>query len=272
MIRKKKGARKGRATGRPASAPRTINPMNDYATCVEVVEINNVLPNAGYDGQFNIGSAEGFAGPQVDRFKRATILASQYKFYRATRVEYQYTPLFSTYQAGAGASVPYLYQVMNRNGEQQPTNVSGVATLSRQLLQRMGATPTKLTKQIVKSYKPNTLVGTASQHRLSNGGSLGKTEAFISWNFTPKYDEWISTEALKTSYPIMQGTGADSAIMSPPNYYGHWWYIQQDDPNELVPVCDVLVKIHFEFKDPRSLDDTRTEDMSAIAQLLPTAE
>lgn len=247
--------------------------MNDYATCVEVSETNGVLPNVAYDAQFNIGSSQGnSAGINPDRFERATILASQFKFYRATRVEYTYQPLFNTYQAGSGASVPYLYQVMNRSGEQQPT-AAGAPTLSRFQLQRMGATPEKLIKTLFKSYKPNTLVGTASSHNLATGGSLGKTSAFINWSFTPKYDEWLSTEILKGSYPLASGSpNINAAIVQPPNYYGHWFYIHQDDVNGEVPVCDILVKVHFEFKDPRSLDDTRTSAMSDIARQFPTAE
>jgi len=259
--RKKKGGRKG---GRKAPSPKAMmNPMNDYASCVEVQEINNVLPNAGYDAQFNIGSAVGGI-LAADRFQRATILASQYRFFRCSRVEYIYQPLFNTYQAGAGASVPYLYQVMNRNGEQQPTT-----PLTRLQLQRMGATPIKLTKQIVKSYKPNTLVGTASTHNLIAGDGLGKTQMAVKWSFTPKYDEWLSSELLKTTY-IAPTTPL--VIGGPANYYGHWFYVQQDDPNELVPVCDILVKTFWEFKDPSSKDDTLQAQMSGIAQLLPTGQ
>jgi len=263
--RKKKGGRKG---GRKRSSPqKSLNPMNDYATCVEVQEINNVLPNAGYSNEFSIQSASGsVTGIAADRFQRATILASQYKFYRCTRVEYTFQPLFNTFQAGAGASLPYLYTVMNRSGEQLPTT-----PLSRLQLQRMGATPVKLTKQTVKSYKPNTLQGTAASHRIQPNGGLGLSSGFVQWTFTPKYDEWQSSEILKGTY-IGPATSNDSTRLMPANYYGHWYYIQQDDPNELVPVCDILVKVHWEFKDPRSPDDKISQAMSDEARLLPTGE
>lgn len=259
--RKKKGGRRPR-TSRPSKA---MNPHMDHATCTEVVEYDNIIPNAPYDTKFSIQSVRDGATDQTTRFQRATVLASQYKLYRCTKVEYEYLPLFNTYQEGSGASVPYLYYSMNRNGEQFPT--TGV---TRATLERQGATPQKLSKKFTLAYKPNTLAGTASNHRLVLG-TANPTGGVISWTFTPKYDEWFTTEILQTT-PAVNNPGGPTitqAGFAPPEYYGHWFVVQQDGA-EAVPICDVIVKVHWEFKEPRIPSDYIEGKLADLAQLFPT--
>lgn len=262
---KKKGGRKG---GRKGKISPVMSSPSDQATCCEVVEIANITPNTVYNTAFRIDAAVDGNSPASVRFQRATILASQYKFYRCSKVEYEYLPSYNTFQDGQGTTVPYLFQVMNRNGEELPA-----APYDNAMFQRMGATPLKLTKKLMKSYKPNTLVGTAATHDIRAGGS--QSNATINWTFTPQYDTWQSTEVLELDDQGNSGGGTplNSAGLAPATYYGHWFYVKQDlDRTAEDPVCDVLVKVHWEFKGPRSLNDTRTVEMANIAALFPTGQ
>jgi len=269
-IRKKKVHNKRR---RPAKAkPRaSLNPMNDYASVTEVVEQADLLPNTVYNTAFRIDAITQNETAVSQRFMRALAVASQYKFYRCSRVEYEYIPSYNTFQDGSGTTVPYLYHVMNRTGETLPN-----APYDNAYLQRMGAMPIKLTKAIAKSYKPNTLCGTASTHDIVAGTNpTGIPGGNIRWTFTPKYDEWQSTEFLQET-PEQGSAGGVTMTQvgyAPSTYYGHYAYIKQDrDAVAEDPVCDLIVKVHWEFKDPRSLNDTRAAQLANIAQLFPTQQ
>jgi len=265
--RKKKGGRKG---GKKRSVPQAVKSSpSDQATCTEIVEIPNLSPNTVYNTAFRIDAATEDNIASSQRFMRAIILASQYKFYRCSKVEYEWLPAYNTFQDGNGTSVPYLYCVMNRNGEELP-----VGPYDNAMLQRMGSSPIKMTKAITKAYKPNTLVGTASQHDIVPATNpTGIPGGNIKWTFTPKYDEWQSTEFLQAT-PEQASAGGNtmaSAGFGPATYYGHWFYIKQDaDAVPSAEVADLLVKVHWEFKEPRSLNDTRQGKMTDIAQLFPT--
>lgn len=245
-----------------------MNPMQDHATCTEVVEQTDILSaNVPYQTEFNILGLQGNESSSV--FARASILASQYKFYRATKVEYMYVPAYNTFQDGAGFSIPYIFTVMNRNGEQLPAS-----SMTKAQIERMGATPTKFSKTLVKCYKPNTLAGTASQHKIVAGTNpTGNPGGLINWTFTPKYDEWLSSEILFTT-PGQSSAGGNtmqSAGFAPANYYGHWSYISQSGAGSDT-LGTLIIKVHWEFKEPRSLTDGPTVIMQKQAVLAPTQQ
>lgn len=242
------------------------------ATVTEVVEQKDILPNDVLNTAFRIDAVTDDDIAVSPRFQRALTVASQYKFYRCSRVEYEYLPSYNTFQDGSGTTVPYLYHVMNRSGEQLPAGA-----IDNAYLQRMGATPMKLTKSIKKSYKPNTLVGTASTHSVVAGTNpTGIPGGDIRWTFTPKYDEWQSTEFLQATPNGVISPGGpplNPAGFAPATYYGHYIYIKQDkDAVAEDPVCDLLVKVHWEFKDPRSMNDARTKQLADVAELFPTQQ
>jgi len=246
--------------------------MNDFATVTEVVEQADLMPNKVYNTAFRIDAVVDDNVESSQRFQRAITVASQYRFYRCSRVEYQYIPSYNTFQDGSGTTVPYLYHVMNRSGEELPN-----APIDNAYLQRMGATPVKMTKTIVKSYKPNTLVGTAATHDIVPGTNPGGIPGGnIRWTFTPKYDEWQSTEFLQPTPNGVESPGGiplNPAGFGPSSYYGHYFYIKQDkDAVAEDPVGDLMVKVHWQFKDPRSMNDTRTKELADVAQLFPTQQ
>lgn len=265
---KRKG---GRKAGKRKAIPQAVKSSpTDQATCTEIVEIPDLLPNNVYNTAFRIDAATEDGIASSVRFQRATILASQYKFYRCSRVEYEYLPSYNTFQDGSGTTVPYLFQVMNRNGEELPA-----APYDNAMFQRMGASPVKMTKTITKAYKPNTLVGTVSSKDIVPATNpTGIPGGNINWTFTPKYDEWQSTEFLQSTPSGVESPGGvplNPAGFGPSTYYGHWFYIKQDkDAVAEDPVADLLVRVHWEFKEPRSLNDNNQGKMAKIAELFPT--
>lgn len=266
-IFKKRVARKGgRKPRRSQNGPKhdTMNPHSDHATCTEVIENDGLPTNTLTSIQFSINSGGG------TQFQRALVLASQYKLYRATKVEYEYLPTYNTFQEGTGNSVPYLWIAMNRSGENPPPT----ASVDRQYLERMGAMPIKLTKPCKKIYKPNTLMGTMSSHTIiPKEGNTG--QILGNWSFTPKYDEWFSTEILKQAYDgarYVPLSSVNEMSASPPLYYGHYFYIQQDESVTEARVCDLVVKVHWEFKEPRSLVDAQYSTIVPVVTLFPSTQ
>lgn len=213
-----------------------MNSNNDKAHIVETIETFPFKPNQGYTGQFNIAD-----------FTRATTLAGQFRFYRAAKVEYIWEPQYTTYQAGSAAvDVPFLYYVMNRNGTEQPISV--------QSLQRMGAYPLKFYKNIIKTFKPNTLMGTLSGKQIieQSAPPTQIVTARANWTFSPTYDIWQSSEILSTTNGVQDiAIAANQVGLGPARYYGIDFICDQDMPASTdEPVGKLTIRVHWEFKEP----------------------
>jgi len=140
--RKSSGKRRGRGR-QHKKADISMSYHANKASIVETFDVFDLSGNTPYNAQFSLS-----------QFNRALVVASQYQWYRATKVEWSYEPFYDTFQDGiTPATVPQLFWQMNRSGE---NNVG-----SRADLERMGAIPKKFTKNIVIAYKP--------QHYYVNG-------------------------------------------------------------------------------------------------------
>jgi len=203
---------------------------------VESVELETLQCNTPYKGDFSIKN-----------FDRATIVASQYEFYRCTKVEYMWTALYNTFQDASGqATIPYLVWSMNRNGE----DYGGV--FDKRMLERRGAIPQKFVGVKNVSYVPNTLQGTIATHGLIPGEVM--SQAFT---YTPKKMEWFSSEVLKTSSGAP--TGPNEFTVAPPMYYGLLFIIDELSGNFTAPIGRLTIKCHWEFKQSRALDNTTND-------------
>jgi len=266
---KKKVFRPKKKTGKPAKTakgrmPKSMSPKNDMASIIEGKNDFDIEPNVVYTQQLDIRS-----------FPRALILASQFKFMRAVKVEYRILPRYNTYQEGTGITKPYLYYAFNRNGAQLPGLIGTGSTLFQ--LERMGAKPISLTKLVDLKYVPNTLVGEASSHYMNpqTTNPPNVPGGNINWSFVPKYKEWISTEFLRsTPYGLssLGGPPLNPAGFGPPTYYGMWFTVAQDGVPEEATIADAQVRVHWEFKEPASLTDVSEQNMANIAQTVPTEQ
>ena len=143
--------------------------------------------------------------------------------------------------------------------------------MTRAVLERRGAVPIKFTREIKKVYKPNTLIGVAAVHQIVAGTNPGGTPGgLINWSFTPKYDQWLSSEILLAT-PGQASAGGNtmsSAGFAPPNYYGLDFLVDQDgDAVPEVPVGKLTIKAHWSFHQPRTLTTANTNTVYAATAI-----
>lgn len=268
-------ARKHRPARRPRRGGRqSMSTTKQYATTIETVDYEDISGNSGYSAQFTLND-----------FTRSPVIASQYRWYRAKKVEWIYQPYYNTFQEGAtdtAAVIPHLMYVMNRN--QTITVESGIIT--KQLLEEMGAKPIKFTRDLTVAYKPNwcmpglTALSTTSS---STGGANGTVNYGTSLGLTT-CTKWLSTAGL--GFNPREGlfnANVPSSLNAPDNsnqiftnnpnelpvstaglnqlsqnnagdvvYNGHIFYIEQSDtikPSSF-PIGRITARVHWEFKEP----------------------
>jgi len=271
LARKPKGrkpARRGR--GRKAVS-------KQFAHCIETVDYRDVSGNVGYSATFTLND-----------FTRAPIIASQYRWYRAKKVEWIYQPFYNTFQEGSGdtaAVIPNLLWIMNRN--QAAVDNNGI--ISRGLLEQMGAKPIKFTKNYSVSYKPNWCMpglqaATSVQGANVSSPAIQVATGGVSLGMTTSTN-WLSTSGLGFAT-----LGAGAAIVNKDNqgvpiapdnssgldfvpeltsdvypqaainpnlpgsvvYNGHVFYLEQSDTltQYTHPIGRLTARVHWEFKDP----------------------
>lgn len=225
------------------------------AKIMETIEIIDLQPNSSYLNSFTLA-----------QFARASSLAPFFRWYRATKVSYQYEPLYNTFQEGTGPSVsaPYIYFLMNRTQDNHITTLNDI--------QACGARPTKLTKIIVKSYRPNWCspgLVTFGQAPQTQGAPIVQVgmynnglKAEYGWLQSPN-----SVDVAGTGVQITPSVASDQAVpggSSPPvpimsanntnqvMYNGHDVFIDQQNSPQATVVCRLTCTVHWEFKDPNN--------------------
>jgi len=215
------------------------------ATVIETIEFDDILPNEVYQYVF-----------QLAQFPRANQVAGNFAFHKAAHVEYKYEPLYNTFQDGPAAlSKPYMYTLMNRQQENEFTNIN---TQNFRAIQAAGAKAVALASTKTIKYVPNWcspgLIATTA------GGqpfSMGLQKEF-GWLATPtgstspgtgpsnnvvvrEIDPPIQNTALATL-----GNYANAVV-----YNGHLSYLDQkvaaggDTPP---PICRVTATVMWKFK------------------------
>jgi len=149
------------------------------ARIVETIEFADQKPNELFQCAFNLA-----------QFPRASQLATNFAFYKAARVTWQYEPLFNTFQDGAGAaSKPYLYVVMNRGQVSLPFNPQNPAAIpfSIKNIQATGAKPVGLSGTRKITYVPNWC-----SPGLTAVAQFTNNSFDVSMGLQPQY-KWLST-------------------------------------------------------------------------------
>lgn len=182
-LRRRRPARKLRV--RRGKRMPVIADKNQSCRIVETIEFADLSGNHAYNAVFNLGE-----------FPRASTLAPNFQWYKATHVKYTYTPLFNVFDDGAGqASKPYMYFMMNRS--QQSFNTG--THLSD--FQAAGARPLALTTTKQISYKPNWCQIANTALRTNPGIPLPDS---ASVGLTPNYG-WLATPANAVIIPSNKG-------------------------------------------------------------------
>lgn len=248
-LRKRQLAKKGRKP----RVPRGVRGTNDFgqmARIKETVAYIDVLPNTGYNFNFNLS-----------QFRRALQLAPNFKWYKCTRVEWQIEPLYNTFQdgnAGTEITVPYVYMTMNRTQDRTGISLDDI--------QAMGAKPQKLVGKKTIAYRPNWCSpGLNTYANVLVSTPTGTTNAITRFTNTGLKAEygWLASPVQINSPPsdpngpkyivpsLPFGTGQDDMNAVNTNqvvYNGHTLWIEQ--LNNEQRVARITATVHWSFKDP----------------------
>lgn len=243
---RRRRARKGKGNRRSRTKARKPSQM---ARIVETIEFNKLSPNNMLNCSFTI-----------NQFERARTLATNFRWYKPTKVVWTLEPQYNVFQGASGGapSVPYLYTIMNR------TQDATLLTLSDFLSQ--GAKPHKLTAPKTISYRPNWCVpGLIVQNVLSGPGFGGYLNNVFMNGLKASYDWLQAPNNLPSSQqnpgqviplqPLL--TPANTAVNVIPGatvFNGHQFFIsQQLPPTTSTSLFKVNCQVHWSFKDPKNV-------------------
>ena len=233
---RRKNAKKALRVPRPPKM--ATSGKGQYATIVETQDGPDLSTNTTYAAWLDLS-----------RFPRASVMASQFQFYRLKSVTYTYEPLYNSFVADNTAntySKPYMYSCMNR--------IQDYAAVTYAQLISTGAQPQTFTAKKVIRYKPNWcspgLISVSSNGSALNGivqqglktqyGWLASTGQFQA---TPQQELLFPPVNDSTAAPTAAQISANTVI-----YNGHVLYIQQESPAAATPICKQSITCVWEFK------------------------
>jgi len=237
--------------------------VSQMARISETIEFNKLTPNLQMNAAFTI-----------NQFERARTLATNFRWYKPTKVTWTLTPQYNTFQGGVSSpSVPYVYTVMNR------TQDSSAMTLSDFLSQ--GAKPHKLTSSRKITYRPNWCSpGLIVQNVVSIPGQFGGALNNVFMNGLQAQYGWLQAP---DNLPLSQSapgqveplhplsSAANTRVNNVPGatvFNGHQYYVQQDiPPTSASALFKITCTVDWAFKDPKNIlaapgDNLFTLDLS----------
>jgi len=203
----------------------------------------------------------------LNQFPRASAVAPNFKWYRAVKVEWEYLPIFNTFQEEAtvgsltGYGVPYLYMLMNRTQDSYSPSVNAVD--QQAWIESSGARPRTLSSKKVFTYKPNW----CSSGLLTNVVTQGTPNqiASIAPQGLKKEFGWLAcpNKPILANGQILPGiiqpvsdtdqllTNSSQVAVTTNNvvYNGHDIFVQQTNAAENTSVASAILTVHWEFKD-----------------------
>jgi len=248
MVRARRGRRapRRRAAGRRvARKGKRSAPAKQYATIQETIALTDMIAGVDVSYDFNLS-----------QFRRATDLATNFKWYKATKVIWTLEPLYNTFQDGATGneiSAPYLYNVMNR------TQDSRLHTLLD--FQAMGSRPQKFTSKKVISYTPNWCSsGLTTFTKDLSGNYLGGTSQGLKAQYSylacpddrnkaPNIGQGIVPNDPRDPNPTVN-TGLNTINANQVIYNGHIMFVDQLVFTADQPVARMTCTVTWLFKDP----------------------
>jgi len=245
---KRKGNRKGYASTK----------VTQMARIVETIEFNRIAPNLVQACNFTIA-----------QFERARTLATNFRWYKPTKVTWTIEPQYNVYQSGPSAnSVPYLYSVMNRTQDATFQNLNDLLT--------QGARPRRLIGASKISYRPNWCSpGLIAGNVVSIPGQFGGAvqnvymngmKANYDWLSAPNNVPGLSANTLVTqpfnSLPGVLGNTAFPIAPGSTLFNGHNIFVEQGvPPGGVNPVFKIACTVHWVFKDPKNVLASGTDNI-----------
>jgi len=226
---------------RVARIPRGINDGGQVARIKETIAFGNIDAATAYSFTFTL-----------NQFARASTLSTNFKWYKASRVQWTLEPLFNTFtDDGTPQTVPYMYMTMNRTQDAVGLNLLD--------LQAMGCRPQKLTSKKTLTYKPNwcspgLLTYSRDENAYIRELRQNGLKAQYAWLNCPNTNEAISPYIQAETTPIEDQYNPllpDQVKVLPAQvvYNGHNIYIDQALASQL-PVARLICTVHWEFKGP----------------------
>jgi len=220
-----------------------------YAKIRESYAFTDINPGLNYNFDFNLS-----------QFIRASQLAPNFKWYKATKVTWTIEPLYNTFQdgtAGTEVTMPYYYMVMNRTQDNSQLNLLD--------FQAMGCKPKKMTSKQVISYRPNWCSGGLNMQWYNTAtGAYEATpqlglQAQYGWLASPnKQITATNNGTLLTPLdplivpPFGISTNLANIYTNATVYNGHSVFIDQGVPTgTLQPVGKIVCTVDWVFKDPQ---------------------
>lgn len=194
---------------------------------------------------------------QLNQHPRALAVSANFRFYRCKKVELEFIPYANVF--ATGQAFPELYFQVDRTLDYQPpANVGpGISVLpTKGSMLAKGVMPVKWTNIIKRSYVPSVL---RNENFIQNVlGSDAQSIAAVA--STPVKYRWYTTQQQFNPPP---GNAASFIVPSwAPmllTYFGSAYYVDQP----LAPAGAVLgtikMRVHWEFKQPRSEISTNAE-------------
>lgn len=245
-LRKKRALRRRFGLRRRMGGKRVLNANKmDRATVIETQEYTAVVEG----GQT--------VTHQLNQNPRALAVSANFRFYRCKKVELEFIPYANLF--APGTAFPELYFQVDRTLDYQPpANVGpGISVLpTKGSMLSKGVMPVKWTNIVKRSYVPSVL---RNENFIQNvlGSDVQSIAAIAS---TPVKYKWYTTQAQFNTPP-----GNAASVIAPSwnpqslTYFGAAYYVDQP----LAPVGAVLgtikMRVHWEFKQPRSEISTNAE-------------
>jgi len=237
-----KHMRRGRKGGILA-VPRSMKASpNQMASVTESIQFVDTLPNIVSYRRFDLSS-----------FYRASTIAPNYKFYKAAKCTWTYTPLYNTFQEGATlgtVSKPQMYFQMNRTQE----SMNGLAHSD---FLGMGSKPSAFTSNKVISYVPNWCSpGLVAIRRDETGVIVAVRNvglrANTGWLESPEIDPYNAapqTQPLTSGNQILSDGTVNAAVLAANvQYNGHVDYCYQE--RAVAAVYTLVLTVTWLFKQP----------------------
>jgi len=238
---RRRPARKAPARKRVGKKPTA----KQYATIQETVEYADMTSG--------INLALAF---RLNQFDRASKLATNFRWYKASKVVWSLEPLYNSYEDNGGDTVPYLYKIMDRTQD----------NLSMNLLdfQASGCKPMKLTSKKTFSFTPNWCsAGLTTFTENPTGGIINMTsqglKAQYAWLAAPHSQggglpdtlpDYIGPLDPRTT-PLPANSGMNSVSTNAVLYNGMDIIIDQAHNLGRDEVCRIVATVTWQFKDPK---------------------
>ena len=219
-----------------------MNAMKDRARVVEVEDFGPVQGNVGQQLTW-----------QLNLYPRALAVAKNYRYYRCSKVEFEFVPYANI--ASQGQAFPELYY------QTDTTAAASTAGPTLASMQGRGVLPVKWTSVIKKSLTPAILrfenMETASTADVIDVQPVTSTPVKYKWYMT---DRTFNPSQVQTTQYV--GPSYDPTALK---YRGAVFFV--NTPIPFTTIGKLLIRTHWDFKQPLVSATTLTLIYQAVSRI-----